>query len=296
MTEPQVKKFAGIRFHPFGKVYHYDASHLDEILVGDFVLVSTSKGKEMAEVAQLSEAIPEGVDARDCKRVDRKATARELLIRLGWQRKEKEALDECREMIREQGLQGVKISKVQFSFDGSRLTFFYDSEGDERVDLKRLLRPMKKKYRNSKVEFRQIGPRDVAQSLGGMGACGLEERCCSAYMTSFNPISIKMAKVQGISLNPQEITGMCGRLRCCLMYEYEHYKEASRGMPKKNKRVSTPLGDGKVIELLPLKGSVIVALEEGNRAEFTKEEVEPVGTQRQKAKPPRDSEEKPESD
>ncbi|MBN1265883.1 MAG: hypothetical protein JXA25_10350 [Anaerolineales bacterium] len=280
MKDSKKNIFAGLRFHPFGKVYHYDASHLDEVRVGDFVFVSTGKGQEIAEVVQLSEEPPEDVDANDCKQVDRKATARELVVRLSWQRKEQEAEDQCRILVKEQGLEGVKISRAQFSFNGTRLTFFYNSEGDERIDLKKILPPLRKRYRSSKVEFRQIGPRDVAQSLTGMGACGMEERCCSRYMTSFNPISIKMAKVQGISLNPQEITGMCGRLRCCLLYEYELYREASRGMPKKNKKVNTPLGEGKVIELLPLKGTVIVALAEGQRAEFSREEVESAGGQK----------------
>jgi len=280
MTESQTSLFAGLRFHPFGKVYHFDASLLDEVRVGDYVLVSTSKGQEMAEVVQLSEELPGNLDGKSCKQVDRKASARELVIRLGWQRKEQDAIVYCREVAREEGFEGLKISRAQFSFNGSRLTFFYNNDGDERVDLKRLLRPMRKRFRGSKVEFRQIGPRDVAQNLAGMGACGLEERCCSKYMTSFSPISIRMAKAQGISLNPQEITGMCGRLRCCLMYEYDLYKEASRGLPKKNKKVSTPLGKGKVIELLPLKGTVIVALEEGQRAEFSKEEVEQISGQK----------------
>lgn len=284
MTEGMGSKYAGIRFHRFGKVYHYDASHVDDLMLGDFVLVSTSKGQEMAEVVQVSDSPPEELEGRDCKKVDRKATARELVVRLDWQRKEQEALAYCREIVRDEGFEGVKVSKAQFSFNGSRLTFFYNREGDERVDHKRLLRPLRKRYRRTKVEFRQIGPRDVAQNLAGMGACGMEERCCSRYMTSFNPISIKMAKVQGISLNPQEITGMCGRLRCCLMYEYDHYREASRDMPKKNKRVTTPAGEGKVIEVLPLRGTVIVALGEGQRQEFPKEEVERISGQRQKKK------------
>jgi cell fate regulator YaaT (PSP1 superfamily) len=108
-----------------------------------------------------------------------------------------------------------------------------------------------------------------------MGACGLEERCCSKFLTEFSPISIKMAKAQGISLNPQEITGMCGRLRCCLVYEYEQYVEARKTMPKRNKRVITPAGEGRVAEVLALKQSVIVALDDGKRAEFYLHELQP---------------------
>jgi len=135
---------------------------------------------------------------------------------------------------------------------------------------------MQESYPQSRVDFRQIGPRDVAKIIGGMGACGLETRCCSMFLTEFSPISIKMAKAQGISLNPQEITGMCGRLRCCLVYEYEEYAKARKELPKVKKRVMTPLGEGRVVEVLPLKQAVIVLLErDERRAEFLKHEIEP---------------------
>ena len=109
--------------------------------------------------------------------------------------------------------------------------------------------------------MRQIGPRDVAKILGGMGACGLETRCCSKFLTDFSPISIKMAKEQGISLTPTEITGMCGRLRCCLIYEYEQYVEARKQLPKRNKRVVTPRGEGKVVDVLPMSDRVMVLMD-----------------------------------
>jgi cell fate regulator YaaT (PSP1 superfamily) len=116
----------------------------------------------------------------------------------------------------------------------------------------------------------------VAKIVGGMGACGLEERCCSKFLTEFSPISIKMAKAQGVSLNPQEITGMCGRLRCCLVYEYEQYVEARKNLPKHKKRVITPMGVGKVIDVLPLRQAVVVFLEEEKRrVEFLKHEIQP---------------------
>ena len=113
--------------------------------------------------------------------------------------------------------------------------------------------------------MRQIGPRDVAKLLGGFGACG-ELRCCSTFLTDFSPISIKMAKAQGISLNPSEITGMCGRLRCCLVYEYEQYVQARQQLPKKNKRIGTPEGEGRVIDVLPLQDAVLVAVGDGLHA------------------------------
>jgi cell fate regulator YaaT (PSP1 superfamily) len=121
-----------------------------------------------------------------------------------------------------------------------------------------------------------VGPRDVAKLLGGMGACGLENRCCSTFLTAFSPISIKMAKEQGISLTPTEITGMCGRLRCCLVYEYEQYVEARKQLPKRGKRVGTPMGEGRVVDVYPLKESVIVELDQGAQREFMKHELQPL--------------------
>jgi cell fate regulator YaaT (PSP1 superfamily) len=134
---------------------------------------------------------------------------------------------------------------------------------------------MQKQYPQSQVEMRQIGPRDVAKLLGGMGACGLETRCCSKFLTEFSPISIKMAKEQGISLTPQEITGMCGRLRCCLVYEYEQYAAARKELPKRNKRVVTPMGEGKVLDVNPLRMTIRVELPDVGGREFHRNQVEP---------------------
>jgi hypothetical protein len=145
--------------------------------------------------------------------------------------------------------------------------------------LKSLKRDMGDLYPNTYIEMRQIGPRDVAKIIGGMGACGLETRCCSQFLTEFSPISIKMAKEQGISLTPEEITGMCGRLRCCLIYEYDQYVEARKQLPKRNKKVITPKGEGKVIDVLPMSNQVVVLIEneEGKRFRetFIKEDIQP---------------------
>jgi cell fate regulator YaaT (PSP1 superfamily) len=122
--------------------------------------------------------------------------------------------------------------------------------------------------------MRQIGPRDVAKYIGGMGACGLEQRCCSRFLNEFSSISIRMAKDQGISLTPTEITGMCGRLRCCLIYEFEAYAEARKGLPKKNKRIQTPEGEGKVIDVYPLAGRIRVDIPEVGMREYTREQFE----------------------
>jgi cell fate regulator YaaT (PSP1 superfamily) len=267
-------RIAGIRFQELGKIYHFDASALPDLKVGDQVLVVTSRGREMGEVAGFLDNPPPPPEGA-WKPVERRATAQELVERRLWQRRELEAMIECRAKAAELGMRHVKIARAEYAYDGTRLAFLFSGEGEEKVDVRELRREMGKLFRPAEIEFRQVGPRDVARILGGMGACGLEERCCSRFLTEFSPISIKMAKAQGISLNPQEITGMCGRLRCCLVYEYEQYVEARKTMPKRNKRVITPIGEGRVAEVLALKQAVIVALDDGKRAEFYLHELQP---------------------
>ena len=189
--------------------------------------------------------------------------------------RELEALINCRDQAAKLGLKGLKFAKAEFSYDGKRLTFLYSVEGDESVVLKELRKRMRKAHRKSRIEMRQVGPRDVAKLYKGMGACGMEERCCSKFLTEFSPVSIRMAKAQGVSLNPQEITGLCGRLRCCLLYEYEEYVEARKHLPKRNKRVVTPRGEGKVVDVLPLKNAVIVQFDDERKIEFSRDEIEP---------------------
>ncbi|HLA86897.1 MAG TPA: regulatory iron-sulfur-containing complex subunit RicT, partial [Anaerolineales bacterium] len=206
-----------------------------------------------------------------------------------------EAMINCRARASELHLKGVKIVTAEYNYDGSRLAFIFSTESEDKVDLKSLKKDMQQIYPTQHIELRQIGPRDVAKFLGGMGACGIETRCCSQFLTDFSPISIKMAKEQGISLTPNEITGMCGRLRCCLIYEYEQYVEARKTLPKRNKRVITPKGEGKVIDLIPMSDKVVVLIESGTdrpqHMTFSREEIEPwdeLETLRRKAQAPCD--------
>ncbi len=264
----------GIRFQKVGKIYHFDASSCQDLQVGDFTVVETSRGRQLGEVVQIVQdptPPPEG----SWKPIHHRATPRDLVLRQIWQKKEIEAMVNCRAKMSELGIQGAKIVAAEFTFDGTRLSFLYSTEAEGKVDLRALRNAMQRTYPRSRVEMRQIGPRDVAKILGGMGACGLENRCCSMFLTEFSPISIKMAKEQGISLTPSEITGMCGRLRCCLVYEYEQYVAARKQLPKRGKRVVTPLGEGKVVDTYPLKQSVLVELEKGNREEFSQEDLQP---------------------
>jgi cell fate regulator YaaT (PSP1 superfamily) len=264
----------GIRFQNIGKVYHFDASSCTDIQVGDFAIVDTSRGCQLGEVMQLVEdpsPPPEGT----WKPIRRKANARDLVLRQVWQKKEIEALVNCRAKLSELKILGVKIITAEYTFDGKVLSFLYNTEAEGKVELRNLRSAMQRKYPRSRIEMRQIGPRDVAKIIGGMGACGMGVRCCSMFLTEFSPISIRMAKEQGISLTPSEITGMCGRLRCCLLYEYEQYVEARKTMPKRKKKVMTPKGEGQVVDIYPLKQAIVVKLESGEREEFTLEDLQP---------------------
>jgi cell fate regulator YaaT (PSP1 superfamily) len=268
----------GVRFTKIGKVYHFNSNSVPDVGIGEHVIVDTSRGKHLGEVVQRALETPPQPEG-GWKSVERRATPRDLLLQQSWQNKQTEAMINCRARASEIGLRDVKIVTAEYNYDGSRLAFLFSTESEDKVDLKSLKKDMHELYPNTHVEMRQIGPRDVAKLLGGMGACGIETRCCSKFLTDFSPISIKMAKEQGISLTPNEITGMCGRLRCCLIYEYEQYVEARKTLPKRNKRVVTPKGEGKVIDLIPMSDKVVVLIESGTdrpqSMTFSREEIEP---------------------
>jgi cell fate regulator YaaT (PSP1 superfamily) len=270
------KQIVGIRFQKLGKIYHFNASRVRDLDVGDFAVVNTRNGRQMGQVIQVLDDPGRPPKGRYWKHVERKATPRDLVLRQTWQKKELEATITSRAKLSEIGVPDVKIVASEFSFDGSSLTLLYSCEDDKKPNLGQLKSFIQEEYPASSVNLRLIGPRDVAKILGGMGACGQETRCCSMFLTEFSPISIKMAKAQGISLNPAEITGMCGRLRCCLIYEYENYVEARKTLPRRNKKVGTPLGEGKVIDVFPLKQSVIVYIPDEGRHEFMKHELQPL--------------------
>jgi cell fate regulator YaaT (PSP1 superfamily) len=278
----------GIRFQKIGKIYHFDSSKFPEIHQGDFVVVDTTRGTQLGQVIQFVEDPPHPPEG-NWKAVQRIATPQDLAVRQIWQKREVEAMVNCRAKAAELKLADVKIVSAEFSFDGCHLTFQYSSEASDKLDLKGLRRALSRIYPHTQIEMHQIGPRDVAKILGGMGACGMETRCCALFLTEFSPISIKMAKDQGISLTPTEITGMCGRLRCCLVYEYEQYVEARKQLPKRGKQVTTSLGNGKVIEVYPLKQAVVVELETGIQHEFMRNDIQPLEeleALRQKAEAP----------
>lgn len=268
----------GVRFSKVGRIYHFNASNTPSIETGDAVVVETSRGVQLGQVVQILND-PEKPLKGHWKSIDRQATPPDMMLRQQWQYKEEKVVAKCQSKIAEMGLSGIKIVTAEYSFDGARLSILFSNQAEEKVNLKSLRKAIQNMYSHSKVEMRQIGPRDVAKILGGMGACGLEKRCCSKFLVEFCSISIRMAKEQCISLAPTEITGMCGRLRCCLIYEYEHYRDMRKKLPKRNKRVKTPLGQGKVVEVIPLRESVIVDVVDIGKREFQGNEITLLGEQ-----------------
>lgn len=271
-AEPKLaeKTIAGIRFEPVGKLYHFDYSAFPELSIGEYVIIETSVGRQMGQVMAFR---PMENPAHTHQPILRRATARDMLLRQHWQAQQKEALARCQTVTQSiSNFPPIKLIAAQYNFDGSRLTFLYSAE--EKLNPSALIRRLRREF-SATLSFRLIGPRDVAKYLGGYGACG-ELRCCSTFLTDFSPISIRMAKAQGLNLNQSEITGMCGRLRCCLIYEYEQYVEARKQLPRRNKKIGTPMGPGKVIDVLPLKDSVVVIIPEKGRHTFTRDQLVPL--------------------
>ena len=281
----QLNTVAGVRFTKVGKLYHFDYSEFPDLQAGEYVIVQTARGRQMGQVMGFAE--PENDGGRDYVSILRMATPRDLTLRQHWEMQQNDALSICQEQAEKLGgFDEVKFVAAQYNYDGSRLTFMFTAE--DRINPGKLWSELNRQF-SAKVDMRQVGPRDVAKLLGGYGACG-EMRCCSTFLTDFSPISIKMAKAQGISLNPSEITGMCGRLRCCLVYEYEQYVAARKHLPKRNKRIGTPFGEAKVIDVHPLQDAVTVYTEEGRKL-VQREDIIPLEELRaleQKAKQPCD--------
>lgn len=253
----------GIQFNPVTKVYHFGANQLLDLGRGDFVIVETSKGTEIAQVVEAPHIIAERDVVGEIKNVMRRASAWDLVQKDLWTRKEQEALAICRNKAREHALD-IKIIRCDYNYTGGRLLVYFSSE--DRVDFRQLVRELARIFR-TRIEMRQIGVRDEAKLLDGVGKCG-RQLCCTSWLREFTPVSIRMAKNQQLPLNPEEISGVCGRLLCCLSYEDEVYKEQNRKMPKLGAEVITPQGVGRVRHLHPLKESVTVLLESNAIAEF----------------------------
>lgn len=258
----------GAEFKSVSKVYYFDpATHLS-LMPRDYVIVETAKGQELVQIVQPPHTVPDEDIVGEMKPVVRRATPWDLLEQDKWRHKEEEALAVCREKADEHGLP-MKVIRCEYNFDGGRLTVFFAAES--RVDFRSLVRDLAR-VMQTRIEMRQIGVRDEAKMLDGVGKCG-RQLCCTSWLREFAPVSIRMAKNQQLPLNPDEISGVCGRLLCCLSYEDSTYKEANKKMPKVGAEVITPQGAGRVRHLHPLKESVTVYLHNNVMAEFQVDEL-----------------------
>ncbi len=273
VTSTEKSSVVGVRFQKLGKLYHFYLNPSLDVKPQDHVIVETSRGLQMGQiVAYINPDSMHAKQRKSLKAVNRKATPRDLVMKQVWESKELEALITCRARADQMKIKKVKFVKAEYSYDGAWLTIQYTTN-QKKLNVSGLKKSLSKEF-NARVEMRSVGPRDVARILGGYGACG-SARCCSTFLTEFSPVSIRMAKAQGISLSPQEITGMCGRLRCCLVFEYEQYVEAKKHLPKFGKRIDTPHGKGRVCDVRVLRDSVVVELANGDRKEVFRNEFEP---------------------
>ncbi len=271
----------GVRFNPATKIYYFDPSGFEDLTTGEHVVVETARGEEIGRVIiPPCEVSDDGVVGK-LKSVIRRASAIDLTQMVYHRLHEQEALERCQDKVRAHNLP-MKVIRAEYNYDGSRLVFSFSSE--KRVDFRQLVQDLARTFK-ARIELRQIGVRDEAKLMGGIGRCG-ELLCCNQWLTDFDPVSIKMAKQQDLPLSPMEISGICGRLLCCLAYENDYYAELKEKLPKKGRTIDTPHGSGKVLQVLPIKEAVQVELETEVTVEVTLQELEEMNASRPETPPP----------
>lgn len=265
-------KIIGVRFKPAGKMYYFDPADFD-IKRGDRVIVETSRGVEYGEVTLGVKEVDEKTIVKPLKSVLRIADEEDTARYNENKEKEKEAYAICLEKIAKHGLE-MKLIEVEYAFDGNKILFYFTADG--RVDFRELVKDLASVFR-TRIELRQIGVRDESKTLGSIGVCG-RNLCCSQFLGEFMPVTIKMAKEQGLSLNPTKISGACGRLMCCLKYEQDTYEELIKESPKAGAEVVTPDGTGTVMSVGLLRGRVKVRFDNNDEAVIKDYDVKDVRT------------------
>lgn len=264
-------KVVGVRFKRAGRIYYFDPKEM-EISLNDYVVVETARGLEIGHVVLAPKQILSSEIEAPLKAVIRKAEPEETQRSEEIEKKEREALIECGKMVARLGLP-MKLLAAEYSLDGNHITFFFSAA--ERVDFRELVRELAGRFR-VRVELRQVGARDETKIIGGYGRCG-RPLCCVNWLSEFQPISIRMAKEQGLPLNPMKISGVCGRLLCCLAYENQLYHDMRGKMPREGQPVDTPMGPARVVGNNPLKETVVVELETQVTLELPLEDIEVIG-------------------
>jgi len=266
-TQAHCARVTGVKFKTAGKVYEFDSGVLI-LAVGDLVIVETDRGPTIGTVITPSAPVARAGIPR-LQKVLRKADQRDLARQELNAQKEREAHRLCLTRIRDRRM-GMKLVKVDYLFDASKAVFYFCAEG--RVDFRDLVRDLAQSL-HTRIEMKQIGARDEAKLVGGIGPCG-RELCCSTWLREFQAVSVKMAKEQGLSLNPSKLSGMCGRLKCCLRYEYDTYLDLRRELPRVGARIISVKGDGEVVRQNVLKQTAVIRrADDGVEIEVTLEDL-----------------------
>jgi cell fate regulator YaaT (PSP1 superfamily) len=253
-----------VRLRDSGQVHSYDAGNL-EVKEGDYVIVEHDRGLDYGQIVSPSESVlPDTNSKEPLKKILRLAKESDLKQIEENRLKAKEAFNACIKKIEEHKLD-MKLVQAEYSFDRAKIIFYFTANG--RVDFRNLVKDLAKIFK-ARIELRQIGVRDEARLFGGFGPCG-RELCCARFLKDFEPVTIKMAKEEGLPLNPPKISGLCGRLMCCLSFEYETYKLLSKGLPREGEHVHTQQGKGKVISVNVFKRTAMVELEDGAQIEVS---------------------------
>ncbi len=252
-----------VRLRDSGQTYFYNAINLD-VKVGDYVILEHDRSLDYGQIVSPEDASLDNKSKEPLKKIIRIATDSDLKQIEENRAKSREAFNACMRKIEEHKLD-MKLVRAEYSFDRTKVVFYFTASG--RVDFRSLVKDLAKIFK-ARIELRQIGVRDEARLFGGFGHCG-RELCCKTFLKDFEPVTIKMAKEEGLPLNPPKISGLCGRLMCCLYFEYETYKILSKGLPREGEHINTKEGKGKVIGVNVFKRTASVELEDGTQIELS---------------------------
>ena len=258
----------GVRFRRAGKIYYFDARGREQVRLGDAVIVDTARGEELGRVVIAPDQVVDRRGIGRLKPISRVASWKDLADQARMRLSEREALGHARQLAQNLDLP-ILAAFAEYNFDGSRLTLFYTSE-EQQVNCRSLARDLAGRL-HTRVHLRQIGPRDRAKQIGGIDRCG-RELCCSSWMPEFMPIQIRMAKNQQLPLNPTEISGVCGKLLCCLSFEDDQYNEMKAGMPKLGARLTSAVGRGRIVDINMLTRLITIQWETGTRVTVSADE------------------------
>ena len=268
LTEENAHEIVTIRIYDLPKTFIYNRNQLN-LTMGDLVVAETDRGEALGVVVHDSFAPGMAISMNALKKVLRKGTPEDQQREIERKEMEKKAYRICEEKVKEFSLE-MNLVSVQYFFDRSKAIFYFTADG--RIDFRELVKNLAK-ILNTRIEMRQVGVRDKARLVGGVGSCG-RELCCKGFLNDFEPVSVRMAKDQNLPLNPSKISGVCGRLMCCLTFEHETYRNLCKGLPKCGKKIQIEGESGKVTRQNPLEGTVVVEMEDGREIQIRPETIQ----------------------